>query len=67
MTFHEIIKQAVTSLCGTLNAYLPGDITKKEYEAGLDLKANFQTRMEIAVYIELVKAGIINDSNYQNN
>lgn len=67
MKFREIIKQAVASLCGTLNAHLPGDITKKEYEAGFDFKANFQTRMEMAVYLELVKAGIINDQNYQDN
>jgi hypothetical protein len=64
MKFYEIIKEAVNSLCTTLNMYLPGDVTKIKY--GDDKSDNLHSRMCMAVYIELIKAGIITDQNYND-
>ncbi len=66
MTYHEIIKVAVNAMLSRLNAYLPGNITELTYDCGLDKEVSLRSRMEMALYIELIKAGVINNSNYQN-
>lgn len=65
MDYHEIIKQAVERLCIELNikTNMQQNFLELTYESGLDHEVSFKSRIEMAVYIEFIKAGIINESN----
>ena len=52
----DIVK-SVDKLCLELERFHPG-ITNKEYESGGD-KSTFHERMQMGLYIELIKAGVI--------
>lgn len=59
--YPESIKKSVKALCKELEKHYPKAFQKKygNNEKTTCVRTTFQSRMEMGVYIELIKAGVI--------
>jgi hypothetical protein len=61
----SVLTPAIKVLCKELNLIFPEiNFNNLAYESGLDKEITFAYRIEMAIHIELIKAGIVTDKNY---